>query len=199
MNFVILVGSIILWGVVHSWLASSGTKAWLAGLLGEYGLRFYRLAYNIFSVLSFVPILFLMRFLPDQNLYLVPAPWVFLMVVGQGLSALLLLIGFLQTDPLSFVGLRQWMEPDGQAGTLVTEGLYRLVRHPLYLFGLLFIWLTPLMTVNMLVVYISLTVYIFVGASFEERKLSREFGQAYLEYRSRTPMIIPGLVFRKHR
>ncbi|MCL4530910.1 MAG: isoprenylcysteine carboxylmethyltransferase family protein [Chloroflexi bacterium] len=197
MNFAILIGSIALWGCVHSWLASLRTKDFLARVVGKSMMRIYRLAYNIFSVLSFAPILLLARFLPDQNLYSIPAPWLFLTLTGQGLSALLLLIGVLQTDALSFAGLRQLFEPDEKADALTTGGLYRLVRHPLYLFGLLFIWLTPIMTVNMLIVYVSLTIYIFIGAYFEERKLLREFGQAYADYKSRTPMIIPGWILRR--
>jgi protein-S-isoprenylcysteine O-methyltransferase Ste14 len=34
-----------------------------------------------------------------------------------------------------------------------------------------------------------------VGIIFEERKLLREFGKKYEEYRSVTPMLIPGLNF----
>jgi methanethiol S-methyltransferase len=73
--------------------------------------------------------------------------------------------------------------------------LYRWVRHPLYTAGLLFIWLTPVMTQNTLVVIIAASVYIVVGAFYEERKLEREFGAAYSEYKSKTPMLIPGLHF----
>ena len=199
MNFVVLIGAITLWGLVHSWLASFRVKELLSRVLGKNAMRVYRLAYNVFAVLSFAPILLWMRLLPDQNLYTVPAPWLYLMLAGQGLSAILLLVGVLQTDTLSFIGLRQLIVQDEEAGALVISGLYRLVRHPLYLFGLLFIWLTPIMTVNMLIVYVSLTVYIFIGAYFEERKLLREFGQAYADYKSLTPMIIPGLIFRRNK
>jgi protein-S-isoprenylcysteine O-methyltransferase Ste14 len=61
----------------------------------------------------------------------------------------------------------------------------------MYLFGLLTIWLAPEMTANTLVAWIALSVYLFVGAYFEEKKLTRVFGSMYSEYRSRTPMIIP--------
>ena len=199
MNFVILIGAIALWGIVHSWLASFEVKGLWSRSFGKNAMRVYRLAYNVFAVVSFAPILLLMRLLPDQNLYAVSAPWLYLMLAGQGLSAILLLVGVLQTDTLSFIGLRQLIVPDEDAGTLVTSGLYRLVRHPLYLFGLLFNWLTPIMTVNLLIVYIALTIYIFVGAYFEERKLLREFGQTYADYKSRTPMVIPGLIFRRSK
>jgi len=36
-----------------------------------------------------------------------------------------------------------------------------------------------------------------IGAYFEERKLLREFGEAYAIYKNTTPMLIPGLVFGK--
>jgi protein-S-isoprenylcysteine O-methyltransferase Ste14 len=51
------------------------------------------------------------------------------------------------------------------------------------------------MSVNSFVVYVGLTVYILIGIIFEERKLVREFGRSYEDYRSVTPMLIPGLNF----
>jgi protein-S-isoprenylcysteine O-methyltransferase Ste14 len=84
---------------------------------------------------------------------------------------------------------------DEKNGKLVINGLYRFVRHPLYTFGLITLWLSPNMTVNSSVVYVSLTIYILVGAQFEERKLLREFGQAYADYKLSTPMLIPGFKF----
>jgi protein-S-isoprenylcysteine O-methyltransferase Ste14 len=49
------------------------------------------------------------------------------------------------------------------------------------------------MTVNVLVINIFLTVYVIIGAYFEERKLRREFGQEYTDYVAVTPMFIPFL------
>jgi protein-S-isoprenylcysteine O-methyltransferase Ste14 len=157
------------------------------------GEGFYRLGYNIFAAISFLPILYLMSALPDQPVYQVPAPWKFIMFAGQGLTALLLLVAFLQTDSLSFVGLRQLFEEE-KSGALVTRGLYRVVRHPLYTFGLLFIWLSPTVSQNSLSIYVGATLYVLVGAYFEERKLLREFGEAYARYKQNTPMLIPGLM-----
>ena len=33
----------------------------------------------------------------------------------------------------------------------------------------------------------------WIGSIFEERKLVDQFGEAYVEYRRRTPRIIPGI------
>jgi protein-S-isoprenylcysteine O-methyltransferase Ste14 len=190
MSIMILLIALALWGFVHSILASNFAK----DMLGS--ASFYRLGYNIFAAISFAPILYLMATLPDRSVYQVSAPGRTLMRGGQLLAVLMLFIAFLQTDSLSFVGLRQLFETTGSS-QLVTRGLYRIVRHPLYTFGLLFIWLTPTVSQNSLTVYIGATLYTLTGAYFEERKLLREFGDSYAEYKKKTPMLIPGLAFGK--
>jgi protein-S-isoprenylcysteine O-methyltransferase Ste14 len=82
---------------------------------------------------------------------------------------------------------------EAKQGHLVISGLYRYIRHPLYTAGLIFIWLLPLMTVNILTINISLTLYILIGTYFEERKLRAEFGRGYIDYAAVTPMFIPFL------
>jgi protein-S-isoprenylcysteine O-methyltransferase Ste14 len=192
MSILYILLSLLLWGIIHSLLASLGFKSFLANFLGKTLMRGYRLFYNAFSFLSFLPILYLVAVLPDAPLYSVPAPISYLMLLGQGVGLVLLLVGVLQTDTLSFVGLRQLFEEEKPA-RFVTGGLYRLVRHPLYTAGLLILWLSPQVTVNSLALYFGATLYILVGAYFEERKLTREFGEAYVEYSKKTPMLIPGL------
>jgi methanethiol S-methyltransferase len=187
-----LIIVIALWGIIHSVLASVGFKSFLGRTLGEGWMKFYRLLYNVFAVISFAPVLYLMISLPNRSLYQAAPPWSYLMFAGQAISAVLLLVAVLQTDLLSFVGLRQLIQQE-KKGDLVTSGLYHFVRHPLYTFSLLVLWLSPSMSLNSFVVYVALTAYILIGVVFEERKLLREFGQKYESYKSVTPMLIPGL------
>ena len=194
MSVFILLFALVIWSVVHSFLASILAKDLFSLKMGR--MNFYRLIYNIFAVISFLPILYLMATLPDQLAYEIPSPWKMVMFGGQILSALLVLTAFLQTDSLSFVGLRQLFEEE-KSGALVTRGLYRVVRHPLYTFSLALIWLTPTVSQNSLTVYVGATLYTLIGAYFEERKLLREFGEAYAKYKQNTPMLIPGLVLGK--
>lgn len=190
MSIFILLLALVIWGTVHSFLASHLAKDLFRLRAG--GMDFYRLTYNIFAGISFLPILYLMTTLPNQAVYQISAPWSYLMLGGQAFAVVMLFVAFLQTDSLSFVGLRQLFEKE-KPGALVTRGLYRVIRHPLYTFGLLFIWLTPSVSQNSLTVYIGATLYTLVGAYFEERKLLREFGESYAEYKRRTPMLIPGI------
>lgn len=187
-----IIGALVLWGFLHSWTASLSFKASFEKLLGAQVMRFYRLCYNIFSILTFLPILWLMRTLPDRTLYTVPPPWLYLMLFGQFVAAVGGVLGLLSTDVWEFIGLRQLVvHPHLHNGKLVASGLYKYIRHPLYTFGLLFIWLTPLMTQNMLTLYLGATIYIVIGAYFEEKKLCREFGDEYAAYKARTPMLLP--------
>jgi protein-S-isoprenylcysteine O-methyltransferase Ste14 len=187
-----LILSIAAWGIIHSLTASSWFKDLLRRSLGGGFMKLYRLLYNMFSVVSLAPALYLLMTLPDRTLYRVPGPWNIAMLVGQGLAALLLLVSLQQTDVLSFVGLRQLFEEE-RPGRLVTAGVYRFIRHPLYTFGLLVLWFTPSVSLNAFMLYLAFTAYILVGIFFEERKLLREFGQEYADYKSVTPMLIPGL------
>ena len=191
----IILAAIAVYGLVHSWLASLQAKALAWRALGAPGDRLYRLAYNLFAVISLLPVLALPAILPDQSLYINPFPWTLLSLAIQGLAVLALLAGLLQTGVWSFIGLEQLLAPpDSRPPELVVSGLYRRVRHPLYTAGLVFIWFTPIMTWNVLALNLGLSAYLFIGAYFEERKLLREYGQAYQAYRQRTPMFFPGLI-----
>jgi protein-S-isoprenylcysteine O-methyltransferase Ste14 len=187
-----LIILVLSWGLLHSLLASQKAKELARRWLGDRLNRFYRLGYNAFACVSFLPVLAALFLVPDRRLYYVPMPWSLLMVAGELLAVVALLVGLLQTDARVFLGLRQLRE-NSKPSQLTTSGLYHYVRHPLYTAGLVFIWLMPLMTVNVLAIDIALTVYVIVGAYFEERKLRREFKQVYVDYMAVTPMFIPFL------
>jgi len=193
-HFLILV--IFVWCVIHSLIASLTVKKAFRRWLGKDIIRVYRFAYNLFAIISFLPILWLMATLPDRRIYVIPFPWVIFSLVGQALAIIPLLVGLSQTGTWEFIGLRQLLikeKEDDNPHELVIHGVYQQVRHPLYTAGLLFIWLTPVMSLNILTVFFILTVYTVIGAYLEERRLWQEFGQVYLEYKTKTPMFIPGL------
>ncbi len=180
------------YAVVHSLLASLGVKAWARRRFGSAADRWYRLAYNLFAVISGLPILVLLYLLPDQPLYQIPFPWIFLTAFGQLAGILIIVVGILQTDPWHFMGIRQIFEPENDAPSgMITRGLYGWVRHPLYTGGLLLIWLVPTITVNLLTLIILLTIYLIVGAKLEEKRLLHEFGDDYRAYQARVPILLP--------
>lgn len=187
------------WALVHSLTAARRFKRWVRRRVGDRAYDgFYRLAYNLFSVLSILPLLYLLATrLPSTPLWRVPLPFSLLFVAVQIVGLAGLAVSLLQTDVWRFAGVRQALrylrgaeDPD-PPGTFVQSGAYRLVRHPLYFFSMLFIWFVPIMTVNTLVFNVLATVYFLVGALHEERRLEAEFGERYRHYRQEVPAFLP--------
>lgn len=182
------------WGVLHSWLAAFSTKAMVQRIVGKGVSRFYRLAFIAVAGLTLLPILGLVVYLPARVLWRMPAPWLYFTLTLQGLALLGLVLTVLQVDTLAFVGLRQMRNPDAEKDSkLVTRGFYRWVRHPLYFFSLVILWLIPIMTDLSLAFVVASSLYFIVGTVPEERKLVKLYGDPYREYQKTVPRIIPWL------
>lgn len=202
-SFLLILLACAAYGALHSLLASYRAKDFAARRLGALGGRYYRLFFNLAAVVTFLPVLYLAWRLPDARIYAIPMPWVLLSLAVQAAAGCLLLAGLRQTSAATFLGLDALL-PGADADTttapprFVTTGLYRWVRHPLYTCGLVIIWLSPIMTWNLLALFLGLTGYVIIGIYYEERKLRREFGPAYDEYRRQVPALIPRIPPRKN-
>jgi protein-S-isoprenylcysteine O-methyltransferase Ste14 len=177
--------------VLHSFLASKTAKDWAKKRFGvERFERTYRLFFNFVGVVTLIPVLLLVAILPDQPFYSVSMPWRLFFLAGQVVAVFILAAALQKTDALDFAGVRQVVEKP-TAPPLVTTGMYRWMRHPLYTGSILFLWLMPEVSQNFFALNVAFTLYFVIGAMFEERKLERFFGKAYADYKKRTPMFIP--------
>ena len=72
---------------------------------------------------------------------------------------------------------------------LVTSGVYGLVRHPMYLAGILIFLFEPVVTVNSLSLRVLAVAYFLFGAFIEERRFLHDFGDDYRAFREKVPRL----------
>ena len=186
------------WGMLHSWLASFDTKRLARRIFGVGIDRYYRLIFVLLAVVTLLPVLALVAFLPSRVLWVIPFPWLLLTIGVQFLALVLLVATTLETDVMAFAGIRQVLQPNLEhEDKLVVKGFYRFVRHPLYFFSILIFWLFPFMTDLTLAFFLAGTLYFMIGTIPEERKLLETFGEAYRQYRREVPWLIPRFTKKK--
>jgi protein-S-isoprenylcysteine O-methyltransferase Ste14 len=197
-NIFLIITSSLIWGVLHSLTASHAAKAFARKVLGDrHADGLYRLLYNVVSVVTFLPLMAVAAILPDQPLYRFPDQLIPFTILIQVVCVIAVLLAVIQVDLWSFMGLRQllrWLEnantPDSPA-RLIRSGMFALMRHPIYFFSLVALWLTPVMSLNTFTLFVCFTIYFWVGSIFEERKLVAEFGEDYKQIQQKVPRIVP--------
>ncbi len=195
-NFVPLALLWVAYCAVHSALISMSVTGWFKTVLaGRY--RFYRLFFNLFSLITLVPLIMYShsaRF-KSEPLFAWSGHWEIARYSLVGLGVVLVLAGARHYSMLQFLGVDQIRKVStGGAmtgsGDLDDTGVLGLVRHPWYLAVFILLWTGDLnaaaITVNLV-----LSAYLIVGTLLEERKLLREFGEKYRSYQDRVSMFIP--------
>jgi protein-S-isoprenylcysteine O-methyltransferase Ste14 len=98
-------------------------------------------------------------------------------------------------DPLGIGPIRAHLrEIIYKPGPFIIRGPYRWVRHPLYACILVMFWANPNLTTDQLLFKVLWSGWIIIATFLEERDLSREFGDVYLEYKKTVPMLIPWII-----
>ena len=85
-------------------------------------------------------------------------------------------------DLKEFIGLKKHQM--NAKNKLVTKGIYKYVRHPLYTGTILVTagCFLNLPTLSVLVFLVLTFIYLEIGSRLEEQKLKEEFGNEYIEY-----------------
>jgi methanethiol S-methyltransferase len=199
-KFILLVVFWVGWCVLHSLLITPAITGRIQNRWGRY-FAYYRLGYNLFSLLTLIPLWSYTKSL--SGLKGVHGSWPYSPV--QALIALLGLAAFVAGgrayDLPFFLGFRQIKDSRATSllsasGPLKSSGILGMIRHPWYAGGLLFIWAQK-MDRPILIMSLILSVYFIVGALVEERKLTRIYGQVYRDYQQEVSMFFPFKWLRK--
>lgn len=197
-DILIIIFLFSFFAVSHTWLASVKIKKGFVEKMGDK-IAFYRLFYNLSSILSFA-FFYLVSPKPDLIVYDLHYPFDIITFALQILSFIGLIWAVRGTNLLVFAGISQikkYLEGNYSAEDLDEQqvfrntGAFKLVRHPVYLFLILFLGLRPTMDLFYFVMFICISAYFYIGSIFEEKKLIKIFGNDYLEYQRSVPRIIP--------
>jgi protein-S-isoprenylcysteine O-methyltransferase Ste14 len=177
----------VLYLVMHSILALASSKTYFYSL----GIKpqLYRLIYVIIATITLIAILIYSAMIESGYVFI---PTKLLKISGLLLAGWGIVISkaaFKSYDTKAFLGLGS-LKPEDE---FRTDGLLKKVRHPLYSGSILLILgyllfspkLTSLISVSIMFIYL------LIGIQLEERKLIKAFGDKYIEYKKKTPMLIP--------
>lgn len=188
---------ILIWagfGFIHSLMIDFRFSNWVSRVMGRY-YAYYRLIYNLLSLALFIILLKYSRSLDTELVIKFVPPWTILQYILLVASGLMIIWAFLSYDTLEFMGIRQITGSGARTEntspkSITYKGLLGVVRHPMYLATIVFMWSLNSTRVDILV-HLVLTIYILIGIKLEERKLIKQFGLSYIDYQRKVPALIP--------
>lgn len=177
---------LVIFCCLHSLLATPRIKA---GILAQAAVvhPWYRLIYNLASLMLFGWVM--LAWQSTSVLFVAPGIWSLLL---YGLQAATLAAGFIclkQTGLGAFLGTEQSCSNTNLP--FITSGCYGIVRHPLYLLGILFMLFNPVVTTRWLTLTLISILYLLFGALIEERRMLQQWGERYRQYQHEVPFLLP--------
>ena len=176
-------------------------------LLSQSGKRILRLFYSdkyrgkldttIYATIASIQLIFLFLFWTPSGIVI----WVasgslyYFLCTGYILGWVMLSVssfqaGFsVQTGSLGWTSLYQGKKvefPD-----MPCRGLFKIVRHPIYLSFCIILWVSPYLTVDKLLVASLYSLYCFIAPLFKERRFLQIYGDRFREYQQQTPYFFP--------
>jgi protein-S-isoprenylcysteine O-methyltransferase Ste14 len=180
---------IAVFGVSHSVLARPAAKRVVTAIVSPVAERS---TYVLIASGSLALLMWQWR-ADDAVIWHVATPAVRMVVWAvAGAGSLLIVVSTFLTDHFDLFGLRQvWLGDRYTPVPFVERSLYKLVRHPMMVGVLVFLWAAPDMTVGHAVFSAGMSAYVFIGVAFEERGLARSLGAPYEDYRRRVRRFLP--------
>lgn len=185
------LGLLVLFALQHSGMARKPFKRWLHTRLSPCLER------STYVLASSIATLILIVFWQPMGgiVWSVASPALSLLIYASYFLGWVLMVrATFLIDHFELFGLCQtwsaYVGRDCPMPKLRTPGLYRHVRHPIYLGWLMILWSSPLMTVAHLVFAAGMTIYMLFGIQMEERDLEIDLPE-YPQYRRKVPMLLP--------
>lgn len=182
----------MIWCFLHSFFTATKTTSWFRSRLKKRFI-YYRICYNLFSLFTVIPLLYWQGNISGP--VVIPLSQLLKVVkLVTVISAVIIMAGsFLSFNAWEFLGIKQISNKiEGRETVIFRHGFYAIVRHPMYLAGIIFF--LALMTDAMLsqfLGYLILTLYMIIGTIREDRRLAEELGNNYKKYQKEVPILLP--------
>ena len=184
----------ILWCFCHSYLISINFINFIKKLLKDM-FSYYRLFYNLFSIISFI-IIFIISIKYPDNFMFFSLPVLILQIIFLIIGLFFIRSGSNRYDLSHFLGFKQIKNHKSNITVEkahINTNQSDLVRHPWYIGSIFILWCIPIITPRNVIIRIIFTIYIVIGTLLEERKLTIEFGEKYEQYKKNVPRYFPRL------
>ena len=179
--------------VQHSGMARPGFKRWWTRFVPE---PIERSTYVLFSNVAMIALFYFWEPIGGTIWNIESAGFRGAIYAVYAIGWLTVLYATCLLNHFELFGLRQvTLYAMGKHHTPISfnePGLYRYVRHPLYVGWLTVFWFTPTMTVAHMLFAMMCTGYILIAIQLEESDLKAALPE-YADYQVRVPMLVPSL------
>lgn len=184
------LGLVVMFGVQHSVMARPWFKKRWTQVIPE---PLERATYVLVSAVTMVAMMWFWQPLGIE-IWALTGNAELLMFAFFALGWVILVSATFYLNHFELFGLRQaWFYLRGLDYTPIsfaTPGMYRWVRHPIYVGWFILIWAAPVMTISHLVFALAVSIYTLIAIPLEERDLSQALPE-YEDYKTRVPALMP--------
>ena len=188
---------IVQFPLLHSVLLSKrGTKILARLIPGPHGGTLASTTYAIIASLQLAALFLLWT--PSGIIWFRAEGWTFgLLCTLYAATWLLLMKASFDAGAEVQSGALGWMSLLGKIRPVFpdmpTQGLFRLIRQPIYVAFALTLWSVPVWTPDQLVLAISYTAYCLLAPRFKEKRFEQRYGAEFDRYRASVPYLLPKL------
>ena len=94
-----------------------------------------------------------------------------------------------QTGSLGWISM--FLSEKPKFPPMPTNGLFKLIRQPIYLSFCIVLWSPPTMTLDLFCVALFYSFYCYFSPYFKEKRFTKLYGESFLKYKKNTPYFFP--------
>jgi protein-S-isoprenylcysteine O-methyltransferase Ste14 len=179
-SYLMLITGWVIYFSIHSLLAIESWKK-------RFNSSAYRIVYSLISIIGLLFLLTLNGSIESGNFFESEGFIKYLSLMLATFGVMTIQLGFRQYGFKSFLGITE------EKNELNEEGILKYIRHPIYAGVILIVtgFFLFIPNVPTMITCLCIFAYLPIGIFLEERKLIRHFGDSYLEYKKRVPLLIP--------